>query len=141
MTPIPPKCITRHQGEELVCAENGRRMIFLKPKERIAEKIQVDPCIGLPGLACDYLVRDWKQRNHFVELKGKNVSHALDQIEATIPELIDISKRNRIRCFVVCSGAPATTPAWQVRQKKFRTRWNAELKIKAQVCEHILTDD
>jgi len=105
MTDIPRKCIENHRGAELVCEENHRKMVFHKPADRIAEKIRIDGCVPMPGKRCDYLVRDWKNRHHFVELKGTKVRDAFDQLEATIPHFVESAPHPRpeIWCFIVCT--------------------------------------
>ncbi len=146
MIDIPRKCIEEHQGAELVCEENHRKMIFHKSAERIAEKIQIDKCVPMQGKRCDYLVRDWKNRHHFVELKGRKVMAAFDQLEASIPQLVETAPhlRPQIWCFIVCSKypqVPKERTGYQNRQTQLKKRWNAETRVMAQVGRHELTDD
>ena len=142
MTPIPPKCFKEkgHKGRMLVCEERRRRMVFRKPEGCAADKIQVDGCVLPQGPACDYLVRDWKGRHHFVELKGKHDEEALKQIEATIPHFVPAGSKAAIWCFVVGSGSsPATLPGIQSRKRSIRKQWeNAVIFVRTNVCEHLL---
>src|SRR5437899_537159 len=136
MIAIPQECFKskNHRGRTLVCEEKGMRMVFLKARERTADKIQVDGCIPLPGPACDYLVRDWKGRQHFVELKGKHVEHGLKQIEATIPHFISEGSNEHIWCFVVClRSSPASLPGRQAAQLRIVRQWNATIIVKTNV--------
>lgn len=142
MTHIPAKCYKAkgHTGQTLVCEERRRRMVFRKPAGCTADKIQVDGCVLPQGPACDYLVRDWKGRHHFIELKGKHDEEALKQIEATIPHFVAAGSDEKIWCFIVGSGSsPATLPGIQSRKRLIRKRWqNAEIIVRTNVHEHFL---
>jgi hypothetical protein len=137
---LPAECVEQHEGQFLVCAEKGRCVRFEKQPKRVAQKIRVDGCVIKQKTSCDYLVLDWKQRKHFVELKGKDVDHAFEQLEATIPEFETIGSNDEIWCFIVCSESPRTTSKVQVRKAKFAKRFSARLVVKTDVCEHVLTE-
>jgi len=145
MTPIPEECFEAkgHTGVSLVCEERGRKMVFEKPKGRVADKIRVDRCVVRNKTACDYLVRDWLGRQHFVELKGKHDEEALKQIEAKIPLFVEQGSKERFWCFVVTSGSsPATLPGIQSQMLRIRRRWKyAEIKIRTKIHKHELKDD
>ena len=141
MIPIPEECFHEkgHTGRQLVCEEHGRRMVFCKPTGCKADKIRIDGCVLVEKPACDYLVRDWKERQHFVELKGRHDEEALKQIEATIPHFVPVNSEERIWCFVICSGAsPATRPGIQSRKRRISKKWNATIVIRTNVFEHKL---
>ena len=116
MIDIPAKCIVEinHQGPKLVCEENGRRVVFSKPRRKSAEKIRIDGCVLRQEPACDYLVRDWKDRHYFVELKDGHDEHALKQIAATIPHFFGATSKESFWCLVACSGSsPRSRPGLQ----------------------------
>jgi hypothetical protein len=145
MTPIPEKCFEAagHKGPMLVCEERGRKVVFRKPRGRAADMIRVDGCVVRNKPACDYLVRDWLGRQHFVELKGKHDEEALKQIEATIPLFVENDSKERFWCFVVTSGSsPANLPGIQSRKARIRGRWKyAEIVIRTNLHEHMLKDE
>jgi len=113
-------------------------MRFCKPPTRSARKIRIDGCVIKNALACDYLIIDWRERKHFVELKGKDVDYAYEQLEATIPKFTFLGANDVIWCFIVCSEAPATTPKVQIRKAQFAKRFRAQLTVKTDFCEHVL---
>lgn len=147
MDPIPPQCIERHEGRELICRDRGtsrRRMVFVKNPSRIAEKIRIDDCVITEGRRCDYLVRDWKDRHHFVELKGKKVLDAFDQIEGTVAHILpkDGTPRPQAWGFIITSRvAPAEQTVIQVRKAKLKKRWNLDTAVHNNEWTHELTDD
>lgn len=105
---VPAACYEQkdHRGSNLVCEENGRRMIFTKAPGRFASKIRIDGCVIKERTACDYLVHDWKGRYHFVELKGCDVRKAFRQLAAAISELLPANMKDEFWCFVICSNSP-----------------------------------
>ena len=113
-------------------------MVFRKPKNRAADLIRIDNCVLRQEPACDYLVIDWLDRKHFVELKGRHVEEGLKQIGATIPHFLEAGSDVEFWCFVICSAcAPATLPGRQVEEARIRKRWKkARICIKTKSWEH-----
>ena len=145
MTSIPEECFEAkgHTGVSLVCEERGRKMVFEKPRGRVADKIRIDGCVVRNQTACDYLVRDWLGRQHFVDLKGKHDEDALKQIEATIPLFIEHGSKKKFWCFVVTSGSsPASLPGIQSRMARIHKRWKyAKILIRTNLHTHRLEDE
>ena len=143
MITIPEKCYEEkaHKGEKLVCKENKRQVIFTKPMGKTADKIRVDGCMLCQQIACDYLVIDWKGRHHFVELKGSDVEHALEQIGATVLHFKDAIKAEPFWCLIACTKVPPVIRAsLQNSRLKFTRKWKkAEIKIKADTYVHVLS--
>ena len=103
MIDIPARCFDKERdtGAKLVCKERGRTMVFDNPRSVPLDKIRIDGCVVTPAMnqkACDYLVRDSRERNHFVELKGRHIGEAFKQIEATIPLFILEGSPERFWC-------------------------------------------
>jgi len=111
-------------------------MIFDNPNQKEAIVVKVDGCAikDLKALKCDFLVVC--ETEHFVELKGKNIKHACDQLEATIIKLSVDPKSLSKYCFVVSSRCPLTTTEVQKQKLKFKKKYNAQLTIKNSVCKH-----
>ena len=91
--PIPAQCAQQNNGLKIVCAQRGRRIIFLNPKCRTVTRYTIDDCAPLrkslaPCKLCDFVVlAAWRSEEHYVELKGKNVEHALLQLESSLQQL------------------------------------------------------
>jgi hypothetical protein len=139
MTEIPEACFDEkgHTGSRLICEERGRRVVFRKPRGSAADKIRIDGCVVHEKPACDYLVRDWRNRHHFVELKGKHDEEALEQIEATISLFIERGSKKRFWCFIVGSGS--SPPACPVSSRERRASRSPGKGLKSsfvQICSN-----
>lgn len=71
----------------LVVKENKCKCVFSNPNQHLLTKIKVDGCQITDGIRCDYLILDHCHNEYFVELKGKDLPHAVEQLEASIQQL------------------------------------------------------
>jgi len=142
---IPCHCAHKSNGQFIVCAEKGRKISFLNPNKRAIVRFSIDGCSGLreiikkPGCKlCDFLVVDWRANEHYVELKGCNVEHALKQLESTI-EIFRLSGlTKRFFCWIITSESPASQSKFQVLKAKFEKKFNARLTIRTNQHEYCL---
>lgn len=93
------------------------RLSFGKRRQSVV--YQVDGCIITTGNKCDYLIlarqdaatvdcERWK--SIFVELKGKDVLHALEQLDATLDQSIfHHSSVDEVHARIVAKSFPANT--------------------------------
>ena len=142
---IPPECTQRNTGAEIVCAERGRKIRFLNPNNREVFRHLIDRCERLRGLLghpacklCDYLVVDWRSEEHYVELKGANVEHALCQLESTIPRFRSPRPNTRVYCWLITTESPSIQSKFMVLKAKFEKRLNVRLTIRTNQHEHRL---
>lgn len=142
---IPRECTAPPSGREIVCAEKGRRITFLNPNQRVVRKHTIDGCQQLRAFLadvncklCDFLVVDWRSEEHYVELKGKNVEHALDQLKSTILQLSSANANNRLFCWIITTESPSTQSKFQALKQKFETKFNARLTIRTNEYQHPL---
>ncbi len=132
-------------GLRIVCEENGRRIIFHNPGRHTVIRYLIDNCKKLRETLqdgscklCDYLVIDWRDVEHYVEIKGKDVTHALRQLESTIPQFRIAAANNRIYCYIITTESPSTQSKFQVLKEKFEKDFHARLTIKTNLHEHQL---
>ena len=65
--------------------ENKRKIIFLNSQRLPYERVDVDGCTINDGVRCDKLLLSADEREErYVELKGTDVMHAIEQLEETI---------------------------------------------------------
>lgn len=93
------------------------RLSFGKRRQTVA--YQIDGNIITEGNKCDYLIlakqdacgdREEKWKSIFVELKGKDVLHALLQLDATLDkEILKHSSVNEVHAKIVAKSFPANT--------------------------------
>jgi hypothetical protein len=113
----------------------GRRtstLYLLNPLLRRAERVEVDNCVIVEGPRCDWLVRlddDASREEIYVELKGSDILHAVDQLEATINKLSIDRKRFPKRCLVACSRSPLTGTDVQKYKARFHNRLRASFQV------------
>jgi len=114
----------------IVLCENKRKMIFLNPNRNQVKKIIVDGCAIIEGKKCDFLVHDKDEYEFFIELKGKNIKRACEQLEASILQLSRSPKVNEKHSIVISSACPLITPTIQKLKKYFKKQFNSNLIIK-----------
>jgi len=143
--PIPIECTSQSSGAKIVCNAKGRMITFLNPKRRRVVRYLIDDCAELRASLensacklCDFLVVDWRREEHYVELKGRNVEHALKQLKATIPQLSLANANGRVYCWIITTESPSTQSKFQVLKQKFEKQFKARLTIRTNKFEHKL---
>ena len=122
-------CISQTTDSQIRFEENKRKIIFLNPQRLPYERVDVDGCTIKEGVRCDKLLLSTDEREErYVELKGTDVMHAIDQLEETIKRLGEYTD-NRHAYVVSTNVAPAINTKRQVKIKYFKERYCAELKI------------
>lgn len=122
-------CIRQTTDLQIRFEENKRKIIFLNPQRLPYERVDVDGCTINDGVRCDKLLLSADEREErYVELKGTDVMHAIDQLEETIKRLGEYTD-NRHAYVVSTNVAPAINTKRQAKIKYFKERYCAELKI------------
>lgn len=133
-----------YQPEEPLCSrsnlsvkENGMKysLQISDYKNRKSTVFQVDGYLIKEGCKCDKLVLIDQADNNwaeiFVELKGKNVKHGLEQLEATLNNKLLKHPRNIIiRARIVAASFPSNKSDKLMAQKKidFMKNFHCELR-------------
>jgi hypothetical protein len=132
-SPDGRECSTFLRHKKIALA--GRRtatLYLLNPLLRRAERVEVDNCVIAEGPRYDWLVRldDATSREEiYVELKGSDILHAVDQLEATISKLSMDCRRFPKRCLVACSRSPLTGTDVQKYKDRFHDRFGASFQV------------
>ena len=122
-------CISQTTDSQIRFEENKRKIIFLNPQRLPYERVDVDGCTINDGVRCDKLLLSADEREErYVELKGTDVMHAIDQLEETIKRLGEYTD-NRHAYVISTNVAPAINTSRQAKIKYFKERYCAELKI------------
>lgn len=114
----------------MVTAEEGKKYTLAIADEKESVLFQVDGEIIRKGLRCDKLIlvklcaeqgnEEWAEI--FVELKGKDVAHAIEQLKATIVNKIFKHESNKIvRARIVAASFPAnkSNPIMEKAKQEF----------------------
>ena len=128
-------CITPTTDTKIKFEENNRKILFLNPKRVEYKKVQVDGCILTDGIRCDNLLLSVDEHEErYVELKGVDVIHAIDQLEETIVKLGEYDDCRH--SYVISTNvAPAYTTKIQLKQLYFKRKYNSELIIREKQLE------
>lgn len=123
------KCIRETTDSQIKFEENKRKIIFLNPQRLPYERVDVDGCTINDGVRCDKLLLSADEREErYVELKGTDVMHAIEQLEETIKRLGEYTD-NRHAYVISTNVAPAIDTKRQAKIKYFKERYRAELKV------------
>jgi hypothetical protein len=76
-------CIDKIDHSLVVVEENGRKAVFVNRSRQKFLRIKIDDCLVRSGRRCDYLVVKKEVASVLIELKGKDIEHACDQLFAS----------------------------------------------------------
>ena len=116
------------------CGNSKCEMRFLNPNKREVSKIRVDGCKITQGKKCDFMLLTDTEEN-YIEIKGKGVLYACEQIEETIKQLSVDPQNQPKNSFFVSTGTPKVNGNIQILKKKFKKSYSSSLKIQTRKCE------
>ena len=124
------KCRTTSSNAVFVFEEQ-KSVLRLTNKDRVpSTKIHVDGCEIIEGIRCDYLHLA-KNLEIFIELKGQDLQHAIQQVERTITMLSLDAKNYKKTTYIICTRSPMSSTEIQIYDKHFRKMYNSRLIIKS----------
>ncbi len=119
-----PGCTVCSQHPIINAAEQKSKYSLMNPQRREVCKIRVDGCVftQADGIKCDYLFLSCDTATaFFIELKGSDLSHAIDQINQSIDQLVGNMSGTAINARVVLSKTQ--TPDLRTpKYKKFKQK-------------------
>lgn len=138
MRNVPSACVTSTTDSIIKFEENRTSLRFLNPEHRGYKRVQVDGCAIKQGLKCDNLLcQEDETEERFVELKGTDIPHGLEQLRATIQTLGEHPEnRKAYLIFTACSTVFSTKI--QIAKLDFKRKYNAELIAKRTPCQEKL---
>ncbi|MEI4517828.1 MULTISPECIES: hypothetical protein [unclassified Stenotrophomonas] len=117
--------------------ENGRSAIFVNEEKRTFHRVKVDGGLVKDTLCADYVVSKQDVGSVVIELKGTDIEHAVDQIDATVTIMKSCkapkAKGRRgiaqlpMAGLIVCSKYPRADTTFQKKQKKFVAKHGSPL--------------
>ena len=129
MRNVPGICVKDCADANIVFEQNRRRVCFYNPNRQICKCVQVDGCAITEGIRCDNMLTSHDERcEYFVELKGTDVKHAIEQLRVSIQTLGEFTD-DRSAYVVSTNVAPALTTTIQRAKRDFRTKHQSELII------------
>jgi hypothetical protein len=117
-----PDCSNQSKASKIKVEEKGKQAIFLNPDKSTFTRIKIDGCLVKEATACDWLVIKNNTDRVIVELKGCDVSHALDQVEATFIHLASLNLLSgRVAALIVCRR-PSSHPIFTTKLQRLKDR-------------------
>jgi len=137
-----PTCEENRVDKKIVLQENKSKISFLNPNQENILVLKVDGCAikDKETLRCDYALVTFDEIEIYVELKGCDIAHAVEQIESSIKLLSANPQKTRKLCFIVSTRVPRQTTSIQKLQTEFRKKFNASFRIKNIQGEYNLSD-
>ena len=117
------KCNTYTNNKLVSISENKRTFKIKNSSILYINEVVVDGCYIKVGERCDYLFEiinnDTIKDVFYVELKGSNITHAIEQLKATIAHCKNIHSSVALKqCYIVASKFPSAGPSSQTLKKK-----------------------
>ena len=113
--------------KNIVVSEKRSKFKILNDSLKSINKVKVDGCLITNGKRCDYLFEicsDNVEKVFYVELKGKDIKKALEQIKATI-NYCDIYHEHRDKqkyAFIVTTRTPQIDSTIQRLKRNLRNK-------------------
>lgn len=131
-------CRYETRDSKVLCLEKGKRYVIQNPEKVPVVKFHMDGGIIRDEknvVKCDYLVGIKDEKNPtaiFVELKGKNIHHALEQIEGSLSRYASAFQDHKILARIVGSSVPKITnnPSDLKIRKRIKEKYHADLLIR-----------
>lgn len=100
-------CTKRVSHSKVKVEENKRKAVFRNPNNLDYDVTTIDGCLVKEGIRSDFMVSEVGNISVLIELKGKDVAHACDQLLATVEKdsVIDLMEK-RIGFLVICRKFP-----------------------------------
>jgi hypothetical protein len=129
--PESEECIELVTHSKIKVEEGGRKAVFLNLDQSLVKKVTVDGCLDRStSPKADYIVSKPGFVDVIVELKGKNVAHAKDQIIATfLMWRGNPAFSAKIAGLIVCSKSPMSSSDLQIMKKKVLNRHQLWLEV------------
>ena len=127
---IKNECKVITKNKLIIFSEKRSKLTVQNTRNSEVTKIVVDGCQITSGIRCDHLMIV-DEVEYFIELKGQDIEHALEQIEETISDLSGDPKYSEKIAFIICTRSPLTSTSIQNHQVKFRKKFKCKLIIKS----------
>ena len=91
MATLTEDCKNYSEKRKIVTLEErkGRKYIATNVSNSTLTLYTIDGCVVKTGNRCDFLLVKEKTDSYFIELKGSDLGHAVEQIDTTINQLAD----------------------------------------------------
>lgn len=133
-----------YNNNKLISIDENRRVLKIKNSSACyINKVKIDDCYIKVGKRCDYLFEiingSTIEKVFYVELKGSDIIHAIEQLKATIVHCERIHNSvNLKQCYIVASRFPSAGPSSQTLKRKFKRENQIQLFIDTKIKEIVV---
>jgi len=122
----------RNSNKKLFIYEEKRSKLTLENTNEVkSTSIIVDGCeINDHTIRCDFM-HVAKNVERYIELKGQDLEHAINQLKATILRLSSNSKSQPKISYIICTRSPLSSAEIQNYKLEFKKKFNSQLQIKS----------
>ena len=135
MKNVPSICVTETNQSVIKFEEKKSVIKFNNPQRLTYKRVAVDGCALKEGAKCDNMLCSAdEQEERYVELKGQDIKHAIEQLATTI---VKLGENNSHRyAYVACTKvAPQIRTDIQAAQLRFKRLFNSCLVVKTSPVE------
>ena len=125
-------CNSVNKNKIVSVSENKRTFRINNKSLFTINKVEVDGCYILEGRKCDFLfeiIEDDVKEVFYIELKGKHIEDAIEQLEATLKVCLKLHKTIPRSCYIVASRVPKASTSTQKYKKEFKRKNSVLLHI------------
>ena len=124
------ECVSEKSDRVVPIRDVGRKINIVNRSNFILQIIKYDGCEVSGVEAADYLVRIPSVSDHIIELKGRNIEHALDQISSTIERLrVANELMSEIFGAVSCKQVPKSGCAILKKRESIKRKYGVDVAI------------
>ncbi len=129
--PIRDECQETIRHTRIVIADRGRSATFINREKLEHIRIEMDGCVVHNALAADWVLKKKDVGDLIIELKGKDVEHAVQQVMATARYLVQHQLRTgRLAGLVVAKQYhPRASTSVQRAQQAFTRAFSGPLHV------------
>lgn len=132
MKTFKKECLEETDASIIKFEEKKKVITFLNSQHQSFVKVKVDGCQITNGMRCDdLLVNKHTNDEHFVELKGVDVGHAMEQLAQSMNDLSDRDCKNKeVHAYIVSSNyAPKLNSKRQAFIKKSKDMYGKSFTL------------
>ena len=118
-------CNSSNKNKIVSVSENKRTFRINNKSLFTINKVEVDGCYISEGRKCDFLfeiIEDEVKEVFYVELKGKHIEDAVEQLESTLKICLELHKTIPRSCYIVASRVPKASTSTQKYKKEFKRK-------------------
>ncbi|MCO3935654.1 hypothetical protein [Pseudomonas aeruginosa] len=125
-------CADTNNNPIVVAEELGRKLVINNNSRQTMSKVRVDGCVVTDNsLRCDYLFELGQpmEKVIYLELKGRNVEHAYEQLCATVTRFSVRHRNLEKECRIIASRVPRMGTRLQQMKVEMLKKYGASLLV------------